>query len=955
MPTWQVTLTIPLVSENYPFDGLLSSDTTGTIQVYGDSVDTDGDGIMDILMPDTLAGYPGGLYITLENDLPPITLPEDMFVIPGQDPMALGVGPLAIGDLLPGTLDEGIHLGPVDTIFYMTDMGFDYPPYTNDTIPAAECGDLNARRTETLYFTFGSADSNINSDQDILLPGYVHEIEVSVGSIQQLGGCVPCGTIPETYICTDTLRVSVLPDGATITVPETSLPGIREAYALLPDPASLPDDVPIESFESVKITTGSIASTINSQLPLTSSDIGLLVYTKNADGSLIDTLHDHTFQTISEYMRGDEDSVKVSSLDGVSLYDSLIFEFGGVINSNDGDTLEFPEDINPFFHYNFSLDIDGFQSFDIHMRDTSMSIFQEMNTTSPDEAFSIEIVKAVFKDNIDDPDTNRLSIALENQMGLDIDILTIKLRNFYEHEDSLAAGAYEVVTFSLPDAGTADTTILLDGHILSNLTGDNTPLDSLLIETVIQFSSDGGPTTIPYPPPDEMSIDVGVLMTSLRIQDLVGLFDLKFGLSNQEQPLSLPGLVGGVTFGEAILAITMHNEFGVSPGLGLEVKGYRGDDSIVVALDPDSVSFASGSPDEPVSTEVRISRDYVQRTVGEETAIVQHFPADDNIVNLMAMMPEIVAVGGDAQISPDGLTSISAGAEISGSWRFEIPFYLSIAAGGVEFMPPTFSKMAALDSSTIRQLVGDNGVPDDADMLLSSTINTRVISDIGLGFGLEILVSDIPYFPFYSSLENRMLVSADLDKDGAADTLELNLDTLIMHPMVRTLQLEIPAGLADPNTGLVIPGMEGSGNFTYSADFNLTDTAGDSTIGTLKHKQYAFLDTLMLTRSDSGFADVASALAFAELDAPTVADSLYHLTLNANGTELLLIQDVSDYGELGWLVEAKKHYIATKFILDETPNPALLPFSAGIDVTAYMQFILNSGPMFGSTGGESSE
>ena len=84
LPSWQMTLTIPLVSENYPFDGLLASDKTGTIQVYGDSVDTDGDGIMDILLPDTLSDYPGGLYITLENDLPPITLPEDMFVITGS-------------------------------------------------------------------------------------------------------------------------------------------------------------------------------------------------------------------------------------------------------------------------------------------------------------------------------------------------------------------------------------------------------------------------------------------------------------------------------------------------------------------------------------------------------------------------------------------------------------------------------------------------------------------------------------------------------------------------------------------------------------------------------------------------------------------------------------------------------------------------------------------------------
>jgi len=949
LPSWQMTLTIPLVSENYPFDGLLASDKTGTIQVYGDSVDTDGDGIMDILLPDTLSDYPGGLYITLENDLPPITLPEDMFVIPGQDPMALGVGPLDIGALLPSTLDDGIHLGPVDTMFYMTDMGFNFPAYTNDSIPASTCDVPDSLRSVTVNFTFGEADSNLNATEDVLLPGYVHEIGLSVFNTEDLGGCTACGTIPETYICKDTLYVSAVPDGATIDVPETQLLGIREAYALLPDPATLPSDVPIESFESVKISTGSISSTINSQLPLTSSNIGLLVYTKSADGSRRDTLHNHLFDSISEYMQNDEDSVKVSSLDGRAIYDSLIFEFGGTINSNDGDTLEFPMGVNPFFHYNFSLDINGFESFEINMRDTTMSIYQDMNTTSPDAAFSVQIVKAKFKDNVDHADTNRLSISLENQMGLDIDVLRIKLRNFYEHDDSLTAGNYEVLEFALPDGATTDTVVVLDGHLLSNLTGDSTPLDSLLIETEIQFSSDGGPTTILYPPPDEMAIDVNVLMTSLRIADLTGFFDINFGLSNQEQPLSLPGLVGGVTFGEAILAITMQNEFGVSPGLGLAVKGYRDDDSVVVALDPDSVNFQSGAPGAPVSTEIRISRDYVRRTVNGVEAIVQHFPADDNIVNLMAMMPDVVAVGGDAQITPDALTSISAGAEISGTWRFEIPFYLSIASGGVEFMPPTFSKMAALDSSTIKQLVGSNGIPDESDMLISSTINTIIFSDIGLSFGLEILVSDLPYFPFYSSLENRVLVSADLDEDGAADTVDLNLDTLIMHPLVKTLQLEIPAGIADPNTGVVIPGMEGSGEFTYSADFNLNEVDEDSTYGTLKHKQYAFLDTFMLARSDSGFADVASALAFVELDAPTVADSLYNLTLNSTGTELWLIQDVTAYGELGWLVEPKDHFIATKFILDETPNPALLPFSAGIDVTAFMQFILNSGPLFSST------
>ncbi len=954
MPTWQVVLTIPLVSDNYPFDGLLTSDTTGTIQVYGDSVDTDGDGIMDILLPDTLADYPGGLYITLENDLPPITLPEDLFVIPGQDPMALGVGPIDIGSILPATLDEGIHLGPVDTIFYMTDMGFNFPPYTNDTIPASTCEDLNARRSVTVNFTFGNADSNLNATQDVMLPGYVHAIEVSVASTSDLGGCTDCETFPETFICDDIILVPAVPTGATIDIPDTPLPGIREAYALLPDPASLPSDVPIESFESVKISTGSIASTINSQLPLTSSNIGLLVYTKSTDGSKRDTLHNHLFESISEYMREDEDSVVVSLLDGVTLYDSLIFEFGGTINSNDGDTLEFPMGVNPFFHYNFSLDIDGFESFQINMRDTTMSIYQDMNTTSPDAAFSVQIVKASFKDNVDHPDTNRLSISLENQMGLDIDILRIKLRNFYQHQDSLDAGSYEVLTFALPDGGTADTVVVLDGHLLSNLTGDDTPLDSLLIETEIQFSSDGGPTTIPYPPPDEMSIDVNVLMTSLRIQDLVGLFDINFGLSNQEQPLSLPGLVGGVTFGEAILAITMKNEFGVSPGLGLKVKGFRDGDSVVVALDPDSVNFQAGSPDAPVSTEIRISRDYVRRTVGEDESIVQHFPADNNIVNLMAMMPSVVSVGGDAQITPDGLTSITAGAEISGTWRFEIPFYLSIASGGVQFLSPTFTPMDALDSTTIKQLVGDNGVPDESDMLLSSNIKTTIFSDIGMEFEMRILVSDIPYFPFYNSVENRVFIAADRDLDGTIDTVGLNLDTLIIHPVVRSLELKVPAAMTDPITGLAIPGQEGFGRFSNSSDFNLTENDADSTYGTLKHHKYAMLDTFIIARSDEGFTSVESAMTIADIAYPTVADSLYNLTLSTDSKHLLLMLDATPYGELGWLIEDKPHYLAIKFLISETPNPALLPFSAGIDVTAYMEFLLNSGPMFGS-GGETSQ
>lgn len=951
MPTWQVTLTIPLVSENYPFEGLLSSDTTGTIQVYGDSVDTNSDGFMDILLPDTLADYPGGLYITLENDLPPITLPADMFVIPGQEPMSLGVGPIDIASILPSELDNGIHVGPVDTIITMSEMGFNIADFPINDIPDAQCENLTQTRNDTIFFTFGNDPSNLNATEDVYLPGYSRTIVGRIPRTADEGGCEQCD--PITFIC-DTAFVFSM--SASIVIPEAQLPTFREAYALLPDPSILPAGAPIESFESATISTGSISSIINSQMPLTSSNTGLVVYTKKANGDTTH-LHNHFFDHISQYMEEGEDSTKTSSLDGVSVYDSLIFEFGGTINSSNDDTLFFPAGVEPFFHYNFSMDIDGFQSMEANMADTTMVYNQEMNTSSTDESgqgFSVEIVTASFEDEIDNPDTNTLSIRVENKMGLDIAIMRIKLMNFFESQVFLDAGVNEVLEFELPDGAIADTVVVLDGHLISNTTGDNVPLDSLIIETEILFSSDGGPISIPYPPPDEMVMDVDVEMTTLKIEDLTGLFDISFEISDQEQPLSLPGLVGGITFGEAILAITLNNEFGVTPGLGLQVKGSRGDDSLVVELDPDSVTFESGSAETPVSTVIRISRDYVRKTVDDSEVIVQHFVDSDNIVDLMAMMPDNVSVGGDAQISPDGLSSITAGAEISGTWRFEIPFLLSIA-DGVEFMPPNFTSMAALDSSTIKQLVGSNGIPDDSDLLISSTINTVVYSDIGLGFGLEILVSDLPYFPFFSSLENRVLVSADLDQDGSADTLDLNLDTLILHPPVKSLQLLIPEGTTDPATGLVIPGQEGMGQYAYSADFNLDDVAGDSTYGTFKHHQYAFLDTFLIAQSDSGFADVASALLAAELEAPTVADSLYNLLLNEDGTELWLMLDVSAFGELGWLVVAEDHYIATKFILNETPNPALLPFNAGIDVTAYMQFVMNSGPMFGDSEEASSE
>ncbi len=946
IPNWQVTLTIPLVSERYPFDGLLSSDTTGTIQVYADSVDTDGDGIMDILLPDTLSDYPGGLYITLENDLPPITLPADMFVIPGQDPMSLGVGPISIADLLPSTLDDGIHLGPVDTVISMADMGFNIDDFVISGIPNAVCDDILATRSETISFSFGDADTNINFDQDVSLPGYSRTITARVPTLDGGGtNCTACPTPPPAFICDSSYTYEMT---ATIDIPEAALPRIREAFSLLPDPSTLPEDVPIESFESVTISTGSISSIINSQLPLASSNIGLIVYTKRANG-LTDTLHNHFFNTLSQYMREGEDSVKTSSLNGISVYDSLIFEFGGTISASNGDTLFFPTGVDPFFHYNFSLDIDGFESVQLNMRDTSMSIYTELNTTSPDTSFSVQIISASFKDNVDDADTNHLSISLANRMGLDIDVMRIKLRNFYASQADLDAGEYEILEFSLPDGGTADTVVVLDGHFISNISGDQQPLDSLLIETEIQFSASGGPTSIPYPPPDEMAIDVNVEMTTLKIQDLTGVFDLNFGISAQEQPLSLPGLVGGITFGEAILAITLNNEFGVAPGLGLQVKGFRDGDSIVVALNPDSVDFDAGAAGAPVATEIRISRDYVRKTVDGVATVVQHFDSQNNIVDLMAMMPDIVSVGGDARISPDGLTSITAGSEISGTWRFEIPFFLSVAQGGVQFLSPAFTTMDALDSSTVEQLVGSNGIPDEADLLLSSMINTIIFSDIGLEFEMRILVSDIPYFPFYNSVENKVFIAADRNLDGAIDTVDLDLDTLIMHPVVRVLELKVPAATTDPNTGLAIPGQEGFGRYSNSADFNLLKVDADSTYGTLRHHKYALLDTFIIGRSQTGFTDVASAMALAGLAYPTVPDSLYNLTLSEDNSQLLLMLDATPYGELGWLIDPKTHYLATKFLISETPNPALLPFSAGIDVTAYMQFILNSGPMFNSS------
>jgi hypothetical protein len=170
-----------------------------------------------------------------------------------------------------------------------------------------------------------------------------------------------------------------------------------------------------------------------------------------------------------------------------------------------------------------------------------------------------------------------------------------------------------------------------------------------------------------------------------------------------------------------------------------------------------------------------------------------------------------------------------------------------------------------------------------------------------------------------------------------------------MHPVVSTLRLEIPGGVVDPRTGLVIPGQEGLGSYEYSADFNLDEPATIVPDSTFYQTPYAIVDTFLVTRNDSAtFASVEDALLFANIAAPTVADSLYNLELSADSKELHLIYTVSRYGELGWLVEPSDHYIAPKFIIGETLNPALFALGAGIDVTAFMEFILNSEPLVGS-------
>lgn len=961
MPSWQITLTIPLVSDFYGFDGILTGDTTSTIGYYGrrlDTVNSAGDSVT-LLLPDSNSLYPGGLYIGLESDLDPISLPDDMFRLPGNEFPSLGVGPISLGDAL-SALDDGYQ----DTIRNETDVNAFVNVDTEsrvDTIPAATCDDNEAVLVDTTNFSFGGSSGDLNEDTDVRIPGVVKTIEGAIWSPSDLGGCTPCGS--GGFLCDSTLVITV--DEHEAIVP-FSTEGVLDTFNIFPDLSTEMAGTPINGVHSVVIESGQIVTVVDNQSPLTAQDISLVIYTETPGGDTTH-IHSHIKSRLPPYMYDSatdtqfEDSV-VTDLAGAVLYENLFFEFQPVNISGSAptDTLLFPQGVSPAFITEFTMSIDEFDSLYLFISDTTINYVQEFNTTTGgdgEQSFSVDIISATFQDNINHPDTNRLAIGVENELGLGIDTLRISLLNFFDTVADTSIGNYKIMELTDIQSGDAENTEeLLDGNLIASLDGQ--PIDSLQIITDIIFEGAGNVVGMAFPLPDSMGMGVEVNMTDLRIGELEGMFDINFNISAQEQPLSMPGLLGGVTFGEAFLIMTLENQFGVEPGLGLNVAGYRDGDSVVVVLDPDSVTFEAGDLGDTTITTIQISRDFVQKTVDGDTEIVQSFAGKDNIVDLMGLLPDVVRVGGDAQINPNDRSFIDAGATIQASWRFEIPFLLQIQSGGIEFLPASFTPMAALDSSTIESLVGSNMVPDGSDALISSKINTIITSDIGLGFGMEILVSDIPYFPFYSAAENKAIVSSDtdFDLDGLPDTT-LNLDTLIFHPVVPTLQLFIPSAVVDPSTGLGIEGQEGTGSFSYSADFNLSETGTDTAANGFVFTQYGFVDTFLVTKRDSGtFASVEDALAFAEIDPPSVApDSLYILELNDAGDELNLIYQVSPYGELGWMVENVDHYIATKFIIYETENPALISAGAGIDVTAYMEFVLNSEPLFSSAEEDSTE
>jgi len=938
LPTWQMELTIPLVAKNYLFDGLANSDSL--IQLYGDSVDTNGDGTFDIFQPDTNAQYPGGLYIGLQNDIPPIILPPNLFVVPAQAPINVGIGPISISGMQP----DSVAIGPVDTVLNMSDVGMAIPD-VHVPIPYASCTAPDSIKIDTIKFQFGSGPNDLNRTDTVKLPGYQRVFTGRIIRPLGSGGNLvdSCGAGLGVYDTSVTYTYTEY-----VNLPRAELPRLRQAVAVIPPPSTY-SNTPIKEIRSIKIKSGSIESIINSQLPNSLENIGLKVYTRQQGGDLI-PIHEHFFTVIDPYMRGQAaDSIRSTDLAGVVLYDSLIIEFQGTIPGTNQDTLVFPPGVDPFLHYSFSVRIDSFQSLQVVMQDTSFVQNQPLNTTdtSGGQTFQVQIISAQLKDGITSPDTNRLHLTVTDQMGMDID-LKLHMLNFFA---SATASTSAVFDFSIPAASTLDTTLVLNGYVLRSTKSDTSLLDTLSIKTEVSFGS-GGVTDLDLTQ-QELQVGVGVDVTAFQIENLTGHFALKFQLSQDEQPLSLPGLAGGLDFGNAFFSVTLNNEFGVAPGLGLEIIGSKGTDTIKLAFDPDSVTFDAGAKGAPAVSTIQVSKIGVEKINGDSSWVIQHFQPGQGLLDLLSLLPDKVTVGGAATIAPNDVSSITAGAQVWGHWRLEIPFYFGVAEGGVEFMSPQFTTVAPIDSATKIRLVGEDGVPDPSDMLISSKLVTTVENTTGLGFDIQMLVSDLKYFPFFNRREKKVFVSADLNDDGQVDTIDLNLDTLIRHPVIPDFLIRVAGGTVDSSTGLVLPGMNGISTFENSADFNLNDTQGDFSVGTLKHHRYAYLDTFLLAIADSGtFASVEEALAAKGFDPPTVPDSLYSLQLDSTGTRLNLIYDVCPYGELGWLLEDKPHYIGMKFTLHETANPALLTNSIGLDIVSYIQFILNSEPLI-SGGGSS--
>jgi len=937
-PTWNMTLTMPLINQRYGFDGLV--DSANLIYVYADSADTNSDGIMDIPVDSVAGNYPGGIYLAVEGLLDTLNIPTNIFRVPEQAPLPFGVGPIALRSQLP----ESIHVG-IDSMIYLMQMVNLGPPAIPISIPRATCAEPTTVVNDTIKFTFGSDPTDLNRDSDVQIPGYTR-IDTSY-TFQQISTpdfVTQCDA--DFAIYADTLRYTITD---TINVPQIALPAVRQAVGVLPDPASLGENSAIQSFESVTIGQGYIESLISNQMPVPINDYDLRVYTKKASGDTI-TLHDHQFAQISPYFHLNQvpDSIR-TDLAGVTLYDSLIVEFRGYIPASIGQTLTFLQGIDPYVRYGFTVSINQFLSADVVFQDVSQPTVLPFNTTttSADPAtgdsttFQISLVSAEVKDNIASPDTNRIVMSISNSLGTDIQII-MHMQNFYA---TLDAATYLTDTITVPQNTTINDTIILNGYFLKSPNTTGEPIDTLSVLTEVIMGG-GGVTTLDLTQ-DSLSLTGSVNVAAIQFNDLSGYFDIGFALSDQSIPISMPGFTG-VSFADVILTLDVYNELQVAPGLGLLVTGVNATDTAQVSLNKDSVIVAGGDLGLPAHTTIRLNRSAVQRTYNGQTSEVQHFQPGEAITDLFKIVPTAVMVGGAAKIDRSGLSTITLGAKLWGTWRVEVPFYFDVDPNGIEFMPGQFSKVAPIDQGMREKLVGTDSIPDQSDMLQSSRMITTITNQSGLNGVLQMLVSDLKYFPFYNSVQNKVLVSADLNDDGEVDTLELNLDTLIMHPNIPMFSVQLQGGMVDSLTGIVLPGQDGFVTFENSADFNITDTSPDSTFGTFVHHQFALLDTFTLAIAvDQPFTSVEDALVITNIPAPTVSDTLYQLTLSPDNTQLLLIYDTSPYGELGWLLDDRDHFIATKFRLESIPYPALLTAAAGIRVSSYIEFVLKSGPLFG--------